>query len=78
MKKQLRDSSISVKLNLLGTLTAGIALFLACVMFVMNDASTTKAAMVEHVVTLAETEGLPAHADSVRRRLSALDAEGGP
>ena len=27
-----------------------------------------------HVVTLAETEGLPAHADSVRRRLDALDA----
>jgi histidinol dehydrogenase len=25
------------------------------------------------VVTLAETEGLPAHADSVRRRLAALD-----
>ncbi len=29
------------------------------------------------VITLAETEGLPAHADSVRRRLAALD-EGGP
>ena len=26
-----------------------------------------------HVVTLAETEGLPAHADSVRLRLAALD-----
>ena len=26
------------------------------------------------VVTLAETEGLPAHADSVRLRLDALDA----
>ena len=26
-----------------------------------------------HVITLAETEGLPAHADSVRRRLAALD-----
>jgi histidinol dehydrogenase len=25
------------------------------------------------VITLAETEGLPAHADSVRRRLAALD-----
>jgi histidinol dehydrogenase len=24
------------------------------------------------VITLAETEGLPAHADSVRRRLAAL------
>ena len=30
------------------------------------------------VVTLAETEGLPAHADSVRRRLAALDEEGAP
>jgi histidinol dehydrogenase len=28
------------------------------------------------VVTLAETEGLPAHADSVRRRLDALDGRG--
>ena len=26
------------------------------------------------VITLAETEGLPAHADSVRRRLDALAA----
>jgi histidinol dehydrogenase len=31
-----------------------------------------------HVVTLAETEGLPAHADSVRRRLEALDGSEGP
>jgi histidinol dehydrogenase len=30
------------------------------------------------VVTLAETEGLPAHADSVRRRLAALDEEDTP
>jgi len=30
------------------------------------------------VVTLAETEGLPAHAESVRRRLAALDEEGAP
>ncbi len=30
-----------------------------------------------HVVTLAETEGLPAHADSVRRRLAALDEQRG-
>jgi len=30
------------------------------------------------VVTLAETEGLPAHADSVRRRLTALDEDGAP
>ncbi len=30
------------------------------------------------VVTLAETEGLPAHADSVRRRLDALDGPGAP
>jgi histidinol dehydrogenase len=29
-----------------------------------------------HVVTLAEAEGLPAHADSVRRRLAALDGDG--
>jgi len=28
------------------------------------------------VVVLAETEGLPAHAESVRRRLDALDREG--
>ncbi len=31
-----------------------------------------------HVITLAETEGLPAHADSVRRRLAALDERGAP
>jgi histidinol dehydrogenase len=31
-----------------------------------------------HVVTLAEAEGLPAHADSVRRRLAALDEHGAP
>ena len=30
-------------------------------------------ALGPHVVTLAEAEGLPAHADSVRRRLQALD-----
>ncbi len=29
------------------------------------------------VVTLAETEGLPAHAESVRRRLAVVDREGG-
>jgi histidinol dehydrogenase len=29
-------------------------------------------ALGPYVVTLAETEGLPAHADSVRRRLAAL------
>ncbi|HXY37196.1 MAG TPA: ATP-binding protein [Planctomycetaceae bacterium] len=55
--KRLRDSSISAKLKLVGTLTAGIALFLACSMFVMNDASTTKVAMVQHVVTLADVLG---------------------
>jgi signal transduction histidine kinase len=55
--KKLRDSSISAKLKLLGTLTAGIALFLACIMFVMNDVSTTKVAMVEHVETLADVLG---------------------
>jgi histidinol dehydrogenase len=26
-----------------------------------------------HVMTLAETEGLPAHADSVRRRLASIE-----
>jgi histidinol dehydrogenase len=31
-----------------------------------------------HVVTMAETEGLPAHADSVRRRLAVLDDRGAP
>jgi hypothetical protein len=55
--KRLHDSSISAKLKLLGTLTAGIALCLACVAFVMNDVSTTKAAMVEHVSTLADVLG---------------------
>jgi two-component system, NtrC family, sensor kinase len=55
--KKLRDSSISAKLKLLGTLTAGIALSLACSMFVMNDVSTTKVAMVEHVETLADVLG---------------------
>ena len=35
-------------------------------------------ALGPHVVTLAETEGLPAHADSVRRRLAALDEKGAP
>ena len=35
-------------------------------------------ALGPHVVTLAEAEGLPAHADSVRRRLAALDDEDAP
>jgi histidinol dehydrogenase len=35
-------------------------------------------ALGPHVVTLAETEGLPAHAESVRRRLAALDGFDGP
>jgi histidinol dehydrogenase len=35
-------------------------------------------ALGPHVVTLAETEGLPAHADSVRRRLDALERPGTP
>ena len=34
-------------------------------------------ALGPHVVTLAEAEGLPAHADSVRRRLEALDEDKG-
>jgi len=34
-------------------------------------------ALGPHVITLAETEGLPAHADSVRRRLAALDEQRG-
>ncbi len=55
--KRLRDSSIRAKLNLLGTMTAGIALILACVMFVMNDVSATKHAMVQHLNTLAEVLG---------------------
>jgi two-component system NtrC family sensor kinase len=55
--KKLRDSSIRAKLNLLGTLTAGIALTLACVMFVMNDVSATKDAMVQHLNTLADVLG---------------------
>ena len=37
----------------------------------------TLRALGPHVITLAETEGLPAHADSVRRRLAALDEDGG-
>jgi signal transduction histidine kinase len=55
--KRLRDSSIRAKLNLLGTMTAGIALILACVMFVMNDVSATKQAMVQHLNTLADVLG---------------------
>jgi two-component system, NtrC family, sensor kinase len=55
--KKLRDSSIRAKLNLLGTLTAGIALILACIMFVMNDVSATKDAMVQHLNTLADVLG---------------------
>jgi len=55
--KKLRDSSIRAKLNLLGTLTAGIALILACIMFVMNDVSATKEAMVQHLNTLADVLG---------------------
>jgi two-component system, NtrC family, sensor kinase len=55
--KPLRDSSIRAKLNLLGTLTAGIALVLACIMFVMNDVSATKHAMVQHLNTLADVLG---------------------
>jgi histidinol dehydrogenase len=35
-------------------------------------------ALGPHVITLAETEGLPAHAESVRRRLAALDGFDGP
>ncbi|MDB5340129.1 MAG: zraS 2 [Planctomycetaceae bacterium] len=55
--KQLRDSSIRTKLNLLGTVTAGIALCLACVTFVISDASASKAMMVEHLRTLADVLG---------------------
>lgn len=55
--KRLQDSSIRAKLILLGTLTAGIALILACIMFVMNDVSATKDAMVQHLNTLADVLG---------------------
>lgn len=53
----LRDTSIRAKLNMLGTLTAAMALFLACILFVMNDVSATKAAMVQHLSTLADILG---------------------
>src|ERR1700730_12769601 len=53
----LRNLSLRAKLNLLGTLTAAMALFLACIMFVMNDVSATKAAMVQHLSTLADLLG---------------------
>ncbi|MDB5391096.1 MAG: zraS 2 [Planctomycetaceae bacterium] len=55
--KQLRDSSIRTKLNLFGTVTAGIALCLACVTFVISDVSAAKAAMVKHLITLADILG---------------------
>src|SRR5688500_1576056 len=55
--KRLRDSSIRTKLNLMATVTAGIALCLACVMFVANDASAAKTTMVEHLGTLADMLG---------------------
>jgi two-component system NtrC family sensor kinase len=53
----LKNLSIRAKLNLLGTLTAAMALLLACIMFVMNDVSATKAAMVQHLSTLADVLG---------------------
>jgi signal transduction histidine kinase len=53
----LKDLSIRAKLNLLGTLTAAMALLLACTMFVMNDVSATKDAMVQHLSTLADVLG---------------------
>lgn len=55
--KHIRDSSIRTKLNLLGTVTAGIALCLACVMFVFNDAAAAKDALVKHLSTLADILG---------------------
>ena len=55
--KQLKNLSIRGKLNMLGTLTAAMALFLACIMFVMNDVSATKAAMVLQLTTLADVLG---------------------
>ncbi len=55
--KQLRDYSIRSKLNLLGTGTAGIALTLACVVFVINDTSAAKAMMVKQLSTLADMLG---------------------
>lgn len=53
----LRHLSIKAKLNLLGTVTAAMALLLACTMFVMNDVAATKAAMVQHLSTLADVLG---------------------
>ena len=54
---RLKNLSIRSKLNLLGTLTAALALLLACILFVMNDVSATKAAMVQHLSTLADVLG---------------------
>lgn len=53
----LRNLSIRGKLSLLGTLSAALALVLACVMFVMNDTAATRAAMVQHLTTLADILG---------------------
>lgn len=55
--KLLRDSSIKAKLSLLGMLTAATALVMACLLFVVDDLSANKAAMVQHVSTLAEVLG---------------------
>src|SRR5260221_7311827 len=55
--RRLRDISIRTKLNLLVTLTAGIALALACAMFVTNDTRATKASLVQHLSTVADVVG---------------------
>ena len=55
--KRLRNLSIKAKLNLLGTLTAAMALLLACIMFVINDTNATRSAMVAHLTTLADVLG---------------------
>lgn len=52
-----RNLSIRAKLNLLGTLTAAIALLMACILFVANDVAATKSAMARHLTTLAEVLG---------------------
>jgi signal transduction histidine kinase len=52
-----RNLSIRAKLNLLGTLTAAIALLIACILFVANDVAATKSAMVRNLTTLAEVLG---------------------
>ncbi|HEY2251986.1 MAG TPA: ATP-binding protein [Planctomycetaceae bacterium] len=53
----LKHLSIRAKLNALGMLTAGTALLLACLVFVLNDVSATKTGMVQHLSALADVLG---------------------